>query len=59
MRNDIENRLHRVMIKLDKKEITCPNAIDCLSAENCSRCNNFYRKCAIFTDFISSSKQRG
>ena len=52
----MQNRLHRVMIKLDKKEVTCPYVIECLSAENCSRCNKFFRKCAKFTGFISDSK---
>ncbi len=56
VRNEIQNRLHRVMIKLDKKQITCPYAIECISAENCSRCNKFFRKCAKFTGFISDSK---
>jgi len=56
MRDGIEKRLHRVMIKTDKKEIVCPYAIECLSAENCSRCNEFYRKCIKFIDFISNSK---
>ena len=56
MKNEIEKRLHRVMIKLDKRNITCPYAKDCLSAENCNRCNEFYNKCVIFIDFISDSK---
>ncbi|MFW9820950.1 MAG: hypothetical protein ACFFE5_15185 [Candidatus Thorarchaeota archaeon] len=53
MRNELENRLHRVMIKLDKKEVLCPNAVECLNAENCIRCNIFYQKCAKFTKFVS------
>ncbi len=56
MRNEIENRLHRVMIKLDKTAIICPYAAVCLSAENCIRCNEFFQKCAKFTNFISNSK---
>ncbi|UCC20583.1 MAG: hypothetical protein JSV62_04660 [Promethearchaeota archaeon] len=56
MRNKIENRLHRVMIKLDKKGIVCPYAKECLISENSSRCNEFYQKCVKFTDFISDSK---
>lgn len=56
MGNKIEKRLHRVMIKLDKKGIACPYTKECVSAENCIRCNLFYRKCAKFTDFISDSK---
>ncbi|MFX0008492.1 MAG: hypothetical protein ACFFA7_14705 [Promethearchaeota archaeon] len=49
MRNEIEYRLHRVMIKLEKKSVACPIAEECVSAENCSRCNYFYRKCTKFT----------
>ncbi|MDX1797660.1 MAG: hypothetical protein R3255_03335 [Candidatus Lokiarchaeia archaeon] len=49
MRNEIEHRLHRVMIKLEKKNVACPNAVECGNAENSSRCNFFYRKCTIFT----------
>jgi hypothetical protein len=56
MRNDIENRLHRVMIKSDKNPIFCPYSIECLRAENCNRCNNFYQKCSIFTRFFKGSE---
>ncbi len=56
MKNEVEQRLHRVMIKLDKKSILCPYANDCTRAENCNRCNVFYHKCFIFTNFISESK---
>jgi len=56
MRDGIEKRLHRVMIKLVKKDITCPYAKECLSAESGNRCNNFYNKCSLFTDFISNPK---
>ncbi|MFX1419383.1 MAG: hypothetical protein ACFE9N_10725 [Promethearchaeota archaeon] len=56
MRNEIENRLHRVMIKLVKKGIVCPYAKECLAAENSIRCNEFYEKCIKFTDFILGSK---
>ena len=58
MKNEIEKRLHRVMIKLDKTSIKCPYAEDCKSAESCKRCNLFYTKCAIFTVFISDSRQQ-
>jgi hypothetical protein len=47
------------MIKLDKKKVVCPNAVDCFYAENCSRCNQFFQKCANFADFISDSKSGG
>ncbi|MFW9829004.1 MAG: hypothetical protein ACFFEY_15610 [Candidatus Thorarchaeota archaeon] len=57
MRNEIENRLHRVMIKADKKMILCPYSIDCLSAENCNRCNNFYQKCSLYTIFVKGNEQ--
>lgn len=56
MNDKSEKRLHRVMIKLDKKNIKCPYTKDCLSAENCNRCNEFYNKCTIFSNFISNSK---
>ncbi len=56
MGNEIEKRLHRVMIKIDKKGIVCPNAKDCLNAENCNRCNQFYLKCTLFNNIISRSK---
>lgn len=51
MKNEIEKRLHRVMIKLDKKSITCPYAKDCISSENSYRCNLLYQKCTIFKNF--------
>ena len=57
MKNDIEKRLHRVMIKLDNTDIKCPYAKECISVENCKRCNVFYSKCTIFSDFISASKE--
>jgi len=56
MRNEVEQRLHRVMIKIDKKSILCLNANNCVNAENCNRCNKFYHKCVIFTNFISDCK---
>ncbi len=45
MRSEIENRLHRVKIILNKKNIKCPSSKNCDKAENCSKCNEFYRKC--------------
>jgi hypothetical protein len=56
MRNEMQKRLHRVKIKLDKKKVICPYTGRCLNAENCSRCNEFFSKCAKFADFISESK---
>lgn len=58
MRNEIEKRLHRVMIKLEKKGIICHYAVECLSAEYCERCNIFYEKCIKYIDFFSDSKKR-
>ncbi|MFX0036012.1 MAG: hypothetical protein ACFE9I_10280 [Candidatus Hermodarchaeota archaeon] len=55
MRDDIEKRLHRVMIKLKKKDIVCPYAKECISSESSNRCNQFYNKCSRFTDFVSNS----
>lgn len=48
MRLEVEKRLHRVAIVLDKKDIVCPNAKQCDKAENCDRCNKFFEKCSIF-----------
>ncbi len=56
MNNEIEKRLHRVKIKLDKTNILCPYSKVCLSAENGNRCNDFYLKCTKFSDFISDSQ---
>lgn len=50
MRYNVEKRLHRVMIKLDKNNISCPLAKDCIDAENCIRCNQFFRKCSLFNN---------
>ena len=49
--HEIERRLHRVMIKLDKNNIRCPYSKNCYSSENCSRCNLFYSKCSKFKAF--------
>jgi len=56
MNSDIEKRLHRVMIKLnkpDKRDINCPFSIECIRSENCIRCNLYFRKCSIYSDFDS------
>ena len=45
MREEIENRLHRVMITLDRKDVKCPKAMKCYRAANCHRCNIHYNKC--------------
>jgi len=51
MRPEIEKRLHRVKIKIDKKKIECPISKNCIQAENCFRCKEFYMKCTIYKDF--------
>ncbi|MHA2038145.1 MAG: hypothetical protein ACW98X_17040 [Promethearchaeota archaeon] len=51
MKNEIERRLHRVMIKLDKHDIKCPYSTDCVRSENCNRCNNFFQKCSVYANF--------
>lgn len=51
MDKDIEKRLHRVMIKLDRREIECPYSKYSDIAENCTRCNQFYDKCSKYNDF--------
>ena len=48
--HEIEMRLHRVMIKLDSKNIKCPYSKNCNSSQNCSRCNEFYTKCWKFKE---------
>ncbi len=48
MRNEIEKRLHRVKITLDKSDIKCPYSQDCDKAANARRCNDFYAKCSIY-----------
>lgn len=50
MRPEIENRLHRVKIMLEKKSVICPISNKCSLAENCARCNEFYKKCSIYID---------
>ena len=48
MRDEIEKRLHRVKISLDKSEIKCPFSKKCDKAANCDRCNLFFEKCNIY-----------
>ncbi|MHA1915662.1 MAG: hypothetical protein ACW986_09020 [Promethearchaeota archaeon] len=48
MREDIGKRLHRVRITPVKNIISCPKSKHCGYAENCTRCNIFYRKCHKF-----------
>ena len=56
MNNEIERRLHRVMIKLDKLDkldIKCPFSTECIRSERCNRCNLYFHKCSIYSDFDS------
>jgi len=53
MRDEIEKRLHRVMIKIPKKGYKCPYSKDCDNAENSVRCNVFYDKCSRYIGFKS------
>jgi len=48
LRNEVENRLHRVKITLNKKEIACPYSQQCNKAEGGARCNNYYEKCSVY-----------
>jgi len=49
MRPEIEKRLHRVMISnSSSKEIRCRYASRCEKAQDCERCNIFFKKCSIF-----------
>lgn len=38
--------LHRVKIKTPKGIVKCP--VKCDRAENCLRCNDYYKKCGIY-----------
>ena len=48
MKIEIENRLHRVKIRLNKKKVQCPFSKECNLSENSYRCNLFYEKCSIY-----------
>jgi len=48
MRFDIEKRLHRVKISLNKELVKCPRGEICENAADCDRCNLFFKKCAIY-----------
>lgn len=54
MRSNIEKRLHRVKIELEKKEVTCNYGNLCDTAENSERCNHFYFKCVKFKEFSNN-----
>ena len=55
MRNEIEKRLHRVMIKIPQQDNKCPYSKYCDDSENSFRCNLFYHKCSKYIDFDSHS----
>lgn len=48
MNDDVEKRLHRVQIQLNKEEIKCPYSLKCPKSVDGKRCNFFYKKCSIF-----------
>ena len=54
MRSNIEKRLHRVKIELEKKDVVCIYGTLCDTAENSERCNIFYSKCVKFTEFYNN-----
>jgi hypothetical protein len=51
MKHEMEKRLHRVRISLDKSRVKCPLANECDKAVNCDLCNEFYKKCSIFIQY--------
>ena len=55
MRLNIEKRLHRVKIELDKSTVLCKFSNSCDLAENCKRCNEFFSKCVKFKQFSIDS----
>lgn len=48
MRENVEKRLHRVKIEPSQEDVSCPHSGFCRKAQNCLRCNEFYRKCHLF-----------
>ena len=54
MRYEIEKRLHRVKINLDKKVLNCPNSKKCNKATNCERCNKYYLKCSKYKENVKN-----
>lgn len=55
MRDEVEKRLHRVAIKLEKVEILCDFSSICIHAESCPRCNEFFLKCNPYLKFRTKS----
>ena len=56
MRDNIEKRLHRVRILLQKGNAKCPYSNDCVKVTNCYRCNIFYEKCSIYLQNLEQKK---
>ena len=52
MRIEVEKRLHRIKITLDKETINCPYSMTCDKSANCERCNSFFDKCFFYKKFI-------
>jgi len=53
MRNEIEKRLHRVKITLNKNKIVCPRSEHCNKAESGARCDIYFEKCSIYNQSIN------
>lgn len=52
MRKEIEQRLHRVKITLYNENICCPYSKKCDKAENCDRCNKYFKKCSKYKENV-------
>ena len=57
MRSEVEKRLHRVAIKLEKVEILCDFSDICVQAESCPRCNEFFLKCNTYLKLKAKSSK--
>ncbi|MBY9009611.1 MAG: hypothetical protein KGD74_07095 [Candidatus Lokiarchaeota archaeon] len=55
MGDEIEKRLHRVAIKLEKSEILCHFSNICMHAESSLRCNDFFLKCNTYIKLKTKS----
>ena len=55
MRSEVEKRLHKVAIKLEKFEILCDVSDICIHAESCPRCNEFFLKCNTYLKLKTKS----
>ncbi len=52
MNNEVERRLYRVMIKLNKGNVKCPHSKQCIHPEICNRCNIYYGKCSVYIENV-------